>query len=695
MIDNLSISFVPLISLTWLFVLAMLGLALTIFAILKSARAAIIRALVFLLLILIFANPSILKEKRIAIKNKLLVITDNSSSQQIGFRNERKLAIINHIQKQLANIKTTEPVIVSVNDEKDETRLFSTLKQAVADIEKDALAGVVLVTDGQIHDRADKNLLKKLENIPTHALLTGRKDESDLAVVITEAPRYGMVGDDVKISIRLDVNGENNKYKFYKINIKQNENIQKPIILLGGKEKSIRFKLDHAGDNVFSFSVEPVKGEVTNANNTAITIVKTIRDRLRVLLISGQPHAGERTWRNLLKSDPSVDLVHFTILRARGQVDLTPSYELSLIAFPVHELFQRKIKNFDLIIFDRYTVQGILGDFYLKNIKDYIKNGGALLVSSGPEYTKPATSLYHTILKDALPARPRTGEGSTLVGAYIPKLTNLGNAHPVTEIFSINKNKWGRWFRQVSATTVSSNSRVIMSGIKNNPLLILDEYGKGRIAWIGSDHIWLWTRGFDGGGPQKELLRRLAHWLMKEPELEENRLNIQVKDKEITIKRRAMLDRQAKAQLTMFDPDGNISNIELSKTTGGYWQKTSLNVDKFGLYRFSDSKTKQTAFAVVGKIDVPELQQVVSTDKILKKYISGAILWPADNFLKFKIKQKPPLSKKTHGNDWIAIKENNAYRTVGLESYQLLPPLLAMLIVMLVIIFVWYKEGKS
>ena len=127
-----------------------------------------------------------------------------------------------------------------------------------------------------------------------------------------------------------------------------------------------------------------------------------VRDKLRVLLVSGEPHAGERTWRNLLKSDANVDLVHFTILRPPEKLDGTPINELSLIAFPVRELFQQRINDFQLIIFDRYARQGIVPPIYLDNIAKYVRNGGAVLVAAGPDYAGP-TSIWHTPLDAVLP----------------------------------------------------------------------------------------------------------------------------------------------------------------------------------------------------------------------------------------------------------------------------------------------------
>ena len=136
-------------------------------------------------------------------------------------------------------------------------------------------------------------------------------------------------------------------------------------------------------------AVAPLDGEIALQNNRTVIATEGIRDRLQVLLVSGEPHPGERTWRNLLKADASVDLVHFTILRPPEKQDGTPVKELSLIAFPTRELFVEKLSEFDLVIFDRYERRGILPTVYLNNVVDYVRAGGAVLVASGPDYARP------------------------------------------------------------------------------------------------------------------------------------------------------------------------------------------------------------------------------------------------------------------------------------------------------------------
>ena len=239
-----------------------------------------------------------------------------------------------------------------------------------------------------------------------------------------------------------------------------------------------------------------------------------MRDKLRVLLVSGEPHAGERTWRNLLKSDASVDLVHFTILRPPEKQDGTPINELSLIAFPTRELFQQKINEFQLIIFDRYARQGVLPIIYFDNIARYVREGGAVLVAAGPDYASQ-TSIWRTPLDAILPAEP---SGRTTEQPFRAQLTDRrqapsGDARP--RRLQTDPPHWSRWFRLVD--TRAANGTAVMEGPDKKPLLVLSREGEGRVALLLSDHIWLWARGYEGGGPHLDLLRRLSHWLMKQP----------------------------------------------------------------------------------------------------------------------------------------------------------------------------------
>ena len=288
-----------------------------------------------------------------------------------------------------------------------------------------------------------------------------------------------------------------------------------------GEAVRAQVHLPHAGPNIVEIETEQVPGELTTVNNRAVVSIDGVRDKLRVLLVSGEPHAGERTWRNLLKSDANVDLVHFTILRPPEKQDGTPINELSLIAFPTRELFQQKINEFQLIIFDRYARQGVLPIIYFDNIARYVQDGGAVLVAAGPDYASP-TTIWKTPLDAVLPAEPT---GRTNEVAFRPRLTDLGKRHPVTrglEGSGEDPPHWSRWFRdrrhQVGARHHGDERAGRQAAAR---ALARGRRPRGPAL---SDHIWLWARGYEDGGPHLDLLRRLSHWLMQQPDLEEEAL---------------------------------------------------------------------------------------------------------------------------------------------------------------------------
>ena len=329
-------------------------------------------------------------------------------------------------------------------------------------------------------------------------------------------------------------------------------------ILPIGEETELRIDISHGGANVVDIRLPPRPGELTTRNNRVIAAVTGVRDRLRVLLVSGEPHPGGRTWRDLLKSDPTVDLIHFTILRPPATQDGTPVSELSLIAFPTRELFLEKIDSFDLIVFDRYRWRGVLAAAYLANIARYVREGGAVLVASGPAFAG-AQSLSRTPLREILPARPTL---EVFEEPFLPRVSELGQRHPVTagleQAAGLGPDgpRWGRWLRQIDI--VPTSGHVVMTGIEARPLLILDRVGEGRVALIASDHAWLWSRGYEGGGPQADLLRRLAHWLMREPELEEEAVFAHVEGRRVLVERRTLAA----------EPPGVVAPLRLSSRRG-------------------------------------------------------------------------------------------------------------------------------
>jgi hypothetical protein len=432
------------------------------------------------------------------------------------------------------------------------------------------------------------------------------------------------------------------------------------------------------------------KDELTGINNTAAVIVNGVRDRLKVLLVSGKPHIGERAWRDLLKSDPSIDLVHFTILRSPNAFDNTPQREMSLIAFPVEELFEKKIKDFDLIIFDKYAQYGLMQQHYFANIASYVKAGGAFLMAMGSD--KPEQSLFQTAVGEILPIEPKPEESSILGGSYLPQLTDLGKTHPVTGDLQIaNKDKpWGSWLTQVDVN--QPKGQTLMTGSNGRPLLILDKVGDGRVAVLTSDNIWMWSKGIDGGGPYTELLRHVAHWLMKEPELEEDFIKAEARGNVITVSERN-LTKEPKS-VTLTHPDGKDETIQLSTQDKG-WVNAKLIADQNGIYRFSNGS--KTAFAIIGTAVSAEFSDVHTTEDKLKPLVDktkGTIIW-YDDAPRFSLSKVSAGRGPFGGHDWIGIKENSAYNVKNIESSELIPNWLFLLIIFGGLLFVWLRESGN
>ena len=463
-----------------------------------------------------------------------------------------------------------------------------------------------------------------------------------------------------------------------------------------GREQQIDIPITRSGPTVVELSVSKLAGEVSTINNRAVIEINGVRDRLRVLLISGEPHPGERAWRRLLKSDPSVDLVHFTILRPPEKDDLTPLNELALIAFPVRELFQDKIGEFDLIILDRFQNRGLLPMPYLANIANRVRDGGALLLSVGPEFSG-LTSLATTPLASVLPGGPARFN-AVVNEEFKPTVTSLGQRHPVTEGLAganapddAKPPAWGRWYRRIEPGEV--NGSVLMRTPGGQPLMALDRIGEGRVALLLSDQIWLWSRGHDGGGPQAELLRRIAHWLMKEPALEENALTAHVDEGRLTVLRRST-DPAPPGPVTITDPDGQTSKVTLTPAGPGT-TTISLPATTPGVWQASDGTF--TAYAAAGAANPPEIADLRATAGVVGKLANdsgGGVHW-----LGTQAAMDVPALRRTEpdrpasGGSWIGFERRHDNIVTGIASLALLPAWLSLPLILAFLVLAWRREG--
>ncbi|MDJ0994435.1 MAG: hypothetical protein QNI90_12730 [Dinoroseobacter sp.] len=670
------------------------GLALVMAVLLAFAGArgllgAWVRALATAALLLALANPSLQEEELNPLSDIVLVVVDDSASQRISDRAEQTEAALEELSAEIEGRGNTELRVVRVPDAEDNagSLVLSRMSEALAEIPQARLAGVVVISDGQIHDVGPPPALPA----PLHLLLTGREEDWDRRLELVTAPAFGILGEELQLTLRVDDAGAvpAEAQGPVTLSIALDGGTPFEVQVPTGREITIPLQLEHGGMNVVQLSVPEAPGELTERNNAAVVQINGVRDRLRVLLVSGEPHAGERTWRNLLKSDSAVDLVHFTILRPPEKQDGVPVSELSLIAFPTRELFLEKIDDFDLIIFDRYRRRGILPQIYLNNIAQYVESGGAVLVAAGPDFAS-ANSIYRSPLADILPGAPTA---QVVEEGYTPAISDLGERHPVTEglapaTLAAGEEPWGRWFRLIEVEPVAGD--VVMTGPGDRPLLILDRVGEGRVALLASDHAWLWSRGYEGGGPQLELLRRLAHWMMKEPELEEEALVASAEGQSMTITRRA-LDEAEGREVTVTGPDGAEVVLELEEVAPGRWQ-AEFEAPEPGLYRLVDG-VLETVVAL-GPAAPREFEETIASGEKLAPLVEttrGGVLALEDGVPRLRDVNE---GRNAAGRGWIGLTPRDASLTTDLRISPLIAAWLFLALVAALTIAAWLREGR-
>ena len=676
-----TLSFAPMLEPVLIAVLAGLALAAAAFALARGMKGWLWRALAAALLAAALANPALVREQREALSDIALLITDDSASMEVGERRDAAQRTAQALRAAAAGDPTLELIEVSGGGAPDGTRLSPLLRDGLGRIPRERLAGVVVASDGQVHDAPEDPDAFGL-NAPLHHIVTGRTDARDRRLIVSEAPAYGLVGEEVAFTLRVEDEGAPAGTATVELSIDGGEPISARVQI--GRDVEVRAELQNRGPNTVQIVVEPGEEELSLINNRAAVNVTGVRDRLRVLLVTGEPHNGARAWRNLLKSDPSVDLVHFTILRPLDKDDSVPPDELALIAFPTFELFQLRLQEFDLVIFDRYRRRGILRPLYLDNIAQYVRNGGALLVTTGPPFAGPE-SLARSPLAGVLPAAPT---GQIIEGEFRPRISEDGLRHPVTAPMARVQDAWGPWYRRIGATVVSGET--VLESPDGQPLLTLSRAGEGRAAILLSDQAWLWERGHEGGGPHDELFRRVAHWLMGEPELDEERLTSVVADGTLSVTRTTLAETAPPLQVEW--PSGRTETLDMSEVSPGRFQAQTPATEQ-GLVRLINGDL--TAVVASGPLNPREFADLRPDPEGLAELVDtsgGAIIALPPGRAAPDIRRVSG-DARAFGADWIGLKRNNAYVVTDARRTPLAPGLLIAALALALLAGAWRREG--
>lgn len=702
---NETLMFAPLVPWPVLAALAVLAVAALGLAILRGLPGWGLRGVVMLALGVVLSGPKLYEETRVPLPDILLVMTDESASQTLGLRRAQGDAALRHIldSADRARLEVRQAQIPDGTGGQG-TLLLPPLENALAHIPPDQLAGVVIISDGALQDAATLSARLKILPAPVILLQNGSNSAWDRRLTILQAPRFAVTGEETEIRLRIDALG-NAPQRPAELLISIDGRAPERHMVRVGRDLALPLVPDHAGETVVHLQLVPLPEELTTRNNQAALRINGIRDRLRVLLVSGEPHPGTRTWRNLLKSDASVDLVHFTILRPPEKQDGVPVHELSLIPFPTQDLFIDKIDEFDLIIFDRYRLRGILPGVYLESVRAFVERGGAVLVAAGPEFAG-VESLARSPLGEILPARPA---GPVIEGPVRPEVTEIGLRHPVTQGLRRAANPsgtdappWGAWLRHLELDVPkarTNEAQVVMQSPDGDALVVLNRVAEGRVALIATDQIWLWARGYDGGGPQMELLRRLAHWMMGEPELEEEALLAEeTPEGDIVVTRRTLA--QTPDPLQVSPPDGRPYTVPMQPDGPGRFvarlseDPSQNDVDALaqGVYRFTQGA--RSVVAVFGAAAPVEFADPLVRPEPMRTAVSvtGGGVWALEDGM-------PQLRAVRSGGaaigrGWVGYTPRDAFVSQDPRVRPLLPPWLWLLIIGTGLGLAWWIEGR-
>ena len=670
---RLGISLEPLIASWQLFALAVAAILMLGFYIWRRGRASVMRGLALLVGLTALAGPNIVREDRQALPDIVAIIVDQSESMALSGRSTGVDTALAALKAKLASVTDVDVRVVTMNGTNIGTSLAPALDQVTANVPAARIAGAIVLTDGQISDAEDS-----VRPFPVHQALIGTPNERDRRLIIKSAPRSAPIGDIARVVVQVEDTSPTAQ-----LTVHIGEEAPQTQDVPTGQDIIIEIPIDRRGNIAVAIETATVSEEISGANNAVALSIAGVRDRLRVMLVTGEPYAGARAWRNLLKSDPSVDLVQFTILRSPDKNDYTPVEELSLIQFPTRELFIDKIDSFDLVVFDRFRRLDVLPDEYLDSVANWVEAGGAFLVLAGPAEAQ-SDGVFATSLARIIPTTPT---GKTIEQAFRPTLTTRGLTHPVSAGLAEQSQTWGQWLR-VQASTPRGD--VLLEGA-GQPLLVLSEVGKGRTAAIMSDQAWLWRRGYDGGGPFDELFRRTSHWLMKEADLEADRLLLRSTAGKLLIERRTASDPGT----VRVSSQAGDQNLTMSLGEPGVW-RSEMNVNMPGLHQVKSSDKQ--AFIIAG-IGIPAEARLLRADPTAlatlqtKSGAGGAVSWLGrDGTGPLPAITRIAANQNARGPEF-SLRKAGATAVVSTRRDQLVPAWVFAVAMLAFSLAAWWREG--
>jgi uncharacterized membrane protein len=592
----------------------------------QSAFLVALRAVVYGVLIFFLLGPSLIDKRSGKLRRPLTVLID--SSESMAFPASAKAAAgesagksrLDAVREKLTAGK--EPLIQRLSRDYD-LRLFrfgtdlepidaasvaqlkaqaqgTRLLELVQSAAKDAGAqsAILLFSDGIAN--GDKKTLEGAPPlpVPVFAVAAGEAEGfTDVRIAEVRAPQFAFRGREFKLDLTVHAAGLKGKTVPLYFNRGKNLITTRSITIDADpfeQKIALSFTPKEIGTHSFSLDIPPQAGEQITRNNQKEFKVDVQRDKIRILTLSGSPAWNYRFLRMAMKQDPLIELVSFVFLRTPTDSVDVPDNQLSLIPFPIDDIFLEELKNFDLVFLDDFSHRAYFNPVYLDRVRDFVRDGGGLAMLGGVR-SFDSGGYGESALKEVLPV-DLDGKGSyQSTGGVRPVLTASGKAHPITRLLPdprINEEAWTKMPALNGLNRVrGARGEVLLTAdgaAAGAPLLAIGRFGKGRTLALMSDDVWRWNFIAAGNreSPQNhlKLVRQMVRWLAQEPSFEQVQLRAIASARpgeKIAIKLRVLKDdflptSQASVQLRVIGPEGEPSlvsagaDIEAGEYTGEY-----------------------------------------------------------------------------------------------------------------------------
>jgi uncharacterized membrane protein len=416
------------------------------------------------------------------------------------------------------------------------TNVAQSLSEVQQEYRDTPLAGMVVLSDGIVTAGEMPVEAMRHAGVPLVTVGMGEPERyRDIQIAAVEAPTFAFIHSPTEIEVTVKSWGY--RGQTIPLVLKQEGRIVATANLLLDDQRATKraaFTLTPKEVGRYRLSVEtPVQvGEMLRENNHQDFQLQVRRDKIRVLVVAGRPSWNYRFLRRALKSDPSIDLISFIILRTPTDVVNVPDDQLSLIPFPTNRLFTEELGNFDLLIFDNFSYLLYFPMLYLENIRKFVAEGGAFAMFGGDQ-SFDLGGFANTPIEDILPVNlERSGYGYVQARVKMA-LTPEGLQHPITRL-APNAEETKRIWEEMPALRGFNRARrpkpeAVTLGVtadgqfRQAPLMATMQYGEGRTLAFLSDQLWRWN--FEMVGAHKgnhhylNMVHQMVRWLVKEPEL--------------------------------------------------------------------------------------------------------------------------------------------------------------------------------